>query len=87
MIILHQVREERKVYIDLFLEPEQPPKQQQQKEEVQQVPFEFVSEGAEGMITKALIVGNFEAAVETCIRSDRMVHIPSSLTYTHISLG
>ena len=37
------------------------------------VPIQFTEDGPEGLITRALIVGNFEAAVDCCVKTDRMV--------------
>ena len=34
---------------------------------------DFVSIDTDGMLSKALLVGNFEAAVDICISADRMV--------------
>src|SRR5690242_19015300 len=35
-------------------------------------PIQYGSDGLEGIITKALLVGNFESAVRACIAADRM---------------
>ena len=45
--------------------------------------FVVVCEDVEGALSKALLVGNFEAAVDICIADDRMVRMLYSVLFTY----
>jgi hypothetical protein len=46
----------------------------------------FFSSGIEGIITRALLVGNFEAAVKACIQADKMVWYHKHVFVSMLSL-